>query len=473
MPGINSLTSPDMLAAVSRYDQLIKQGMPPPQAYAMLQQETPSGLIPWAQLVQHYQALKNASANAQQAQQAQQGTVRDQINAGLQQIQQQRMAQEQMPQAQNDSPMGAGVASLPAGNVGDEEAYARGGIVAFGEGGSTPKFDIFRDYSKKSIFDEPPTPKISQSKKDEDEGADEGEDESGDEGDDEGGGESKRDLQSQFAELEGILSKYKPAKTGYDSFTDYYNEIKNLTPENLELERYSQGIEDLSKQGEINAEQARKIAFNNALISMAKPQEGRPWAKNQFAQIAGEVGVGGENFGNAVMALNDKLAANKKTLLEDRYKIAEAKRREDMDAMKTAMSEDRTDAREDMSDKAAWNRTLASGLTSIYTGNRADAAAAARERIAARNNERIQNLTLLNQLVQEESRLTAKMSSGAYNLTPKEIQEEDRINLAAIKKQIETMRKFLKMPGTDVTGAPVATGAVKRVRVDANGNVIG
>jgi hypothetical protein len=451
MPGITSLTSPDMLAAVSRYNQLIQQGMPPPQAYAMLQQETPSGLVPWAQLVQQYQALKNASATAQQAQQAQQGTIRDQISAGLQQAQQQRMA----PQPQNAPPMDAGVASLPVENVGDEQAYARGGIVAFGEGGTTPKFDIFRDYSKKSIFDEPPTPKITQSKKDEDE--DEGADEGEDEGGDEGGGGSKSDLQSQFAELEGILSKYKPTKTGYDSFTDYYNEIKNLTPENAELERYSQGIEDLSKQGEINAEQARKIAFNNALISMAEPQEGRPWARNQFTQLAGEVGVGGKNFGNAVIALNEKLATNKKNLLEDRYKIAEAKRREDMDAMKTAMSEYRADARENMSDTAAYNRMVQSGLTSIYTGNRADAAAAARERIAARNNERIQNLTLLNQLVQEESRLTAKTSSGTYNLTtPQAEKDQDRINLAAIKTQIATMRKFLKMPGADVTGVPAA-----------------
>lgn len=135
--GLMNLSDPMVSAIIARNKQLTRQGVPPDQAMAMMKQEPTTK--PIEEVIAQYNALQAAAAHAQQQQQPQpQGTVSDQIQMALQQAQQaqqmreaQQFHQYMMPQSQDQ-----GIAALPAENIGSEQNYARGGIVAFNDGGA-------------------------------------------------------------------------------------------------------------------------------------------------------------------------------------------------------------------------------------------------------------------------------------------------------------------------------------------------
>ena len=140
MPMHNPLMSQEGRALMGKLQQL-----PPDQHQQYLSSQV--GMIPFGELVaikQQMDTLKNSAPQAQ----APQTTVAQDL---LQQIQQARSPQPQMPPQQmaprpqmppqqmaprpQMPPQSQGVAGLPA-NVGSEKAYASGGIVAFSEAGS-------------------------------------------------------------------------------------------------------------------------------------------------------------------------------------------------------------------------------------------------------------------------------------------------------------------------------------------------
>lgn len=131
-----NLSDPMVSAIIARNKQLISQGVPPEQAMAMMKQSPTTK--PIEEVVAQYNALQQAANNAQQQPQPQ-GTISDQIQMALQQAQQARQMQQdqQLRQIMAQQAQEQGIAALPAENIGSEERYARGGIVAFGVGGPT------------------------------------------------------------------------------------------------------------------------------------------------------------------------------------------------------------------------------------------------------------------------------------------------------------------------------------------------
>lgn len=132
----NPLMSQEGRALMGKLQQL-----PPDQHQQYLSSQI--GMIPFGELVaikQQMDALKNSAPPAQ----APQTTVAQDL---LQQIQQAKSAQPQMPPQQPQMPpqqprmppQEQGIAGLPA-NVGSEKAYASGGIVAFEDGGGVKHF---------------------------------------------------------------------------------------------------------------------------------------------------------------------------------------------------------------------------------------------------------------------------------------------------------------------------------------------
>lgn len=140
----------------SRVQQLQKQGMPQNQIAAAIQQEltTVPNMIPLSNAYALYNYLKAHPANVQPPSQdsvavsmAKQITQQDEQAKMAQMARAQAQMQQQMP-PQGGMPQGAapqqpqmpmregGIASLPVRNIGDEKNYARGGIVAFDEGGN-------------------------------------------------------------------------------------------------------------------------------------------------------------------------------------------------------------------------------------------------------------------------------------------------------------------------------------------------
>jgi hypothetical protein len=107
--GLLNLGNPLVDAAHARYQQLKKSGMNDQQIFALMDQE--KTMVPMGQLAAKVMALKNAAQN--QAKPPPQGTINDQV----------------------DQRLSAGLGSVPVDNVGNESAYASGGIVAFDEGG--------------------------------------------------------------------------------------------------------------------------------------------------------------------------------------------------------------------------------------------------------------------------------------------------------------------------------------------------
>lgn len=120
--GILNMGSAPTAAMVARYRQLKGQGVPDDQAIAMIQQNGVT--LPVENVVEKYKALQAAMAQSNQPP-VPQGTINDQITAQLQQAQGQQV------------PMQQGIAALPAENIGNEQRYAKGGIVAFADGGDT------------------------------------------------------------------------------------------------------------------------------------------------------------------------------------------------------------------------------------------------------------------------------------------------------------------------------------------------
>jgi len=108
--GLLNLGNPLVDAAQARYQQLKKSGMNDQQIFALMDQE--KTMVPMGQLAAKVMALKNAAQN--QAKPPPQGTINDQV----------------------DQRLSAGLGSVPVNNVGNESAYASGGIVAFDEGGN-------------------------------------------------------------------------------------------------------------------------------------------------------------------------------------------------------------------------------------------------------------------------------------------------------------------------------------------------
>ena len=139
--GIIDMGSGSLAPFIARYKQLISGGMNAEQAKAMVQQE-PVNMPNIEQVIPLYDHIQSAAQTQQQAQQAQQGTVVQQL---MQQAQQARQAQQAQLMAQQHVQDGQGVrdlgvAGLPVHNVGNEQSYARGGIVAFDEGGGVKHF---------------------------------------------------------------------------------------------------------------------------------------------------------------------------------------------------------------------------------------------------------------------------------------------------------------------------------------------
>jgi hypothetical protein len=172
--GLMNLNDSMVEAAYARYMQLKQSGMQDPQIYQLMDQE--KTMVPLGQLAAKYNQLKAA---AQQTPMPPQNTINEQIDQQLQAMQNPQQQgigalpeaqQGQAPQApqapqgappqgiQQGMPQGAppqqgapqpmppqpmppqgmaagGLASIPVHNVGDSNAYASGGIVAFAGGG--------------------------------------------------------------------------------------------------------------------------------------------------------------------------------------------------------------------------------------------------------------------------------------------------------------------------------------------------
>lgn len=142
--GLSSGAAENLTAIAARVQQLQKQGIPEQQVSALIQQEltTVPNMIPLTNAYALYNYLK---AHPTQPQPVDPDSVAVSMAKTIAaQDQQKKMAQAQRAQmmAQQQAPAPApqqdmrntGIASLPAGNLGNN--FAAGGIVAFDEGGN-------------------------------------------------------------------------------------------------------------------------------------------------------------------------------------------------------------------------------------------------------------------------------------------------------------------------------------------------
>ena len=113
------------------------------QQYVQKQKIPPANIDPiLMDLIANKQQLDNAAKAQQQMQQQPPNppTIAQQYNAAA--AQQANQLRQQMAARAQQAQMARGLGGMPVGNVGNEQAYARGGIVAFNDGGGVKRFAL-------------------------------------------------------------------------------------------------------------------------------------------------------------------------------------------------------------------------------------------------------------------------------------------------------------------------------------------
>lgn len=176
------------------------------------------------------------------------------------------------------------------------------------------------------------------------------------------------------------------------SFEEYYAAMKKGLPENEALKEYSNYLNTLSNKAEKSADYDKRMALASAGFNMAIAAGQPGQAGNALSKFLNAAAIGGASYAQALPKIKQGLLGIQQKIAEDKFRIAEAERKDDMDLRKTAMAEHNADQRaysgyikdlsrfemQNAADEARARRQEALGMLQLKYGLKGQASQAAK-----------------------------------------------------------------------------------------------